>query len=272
MRFAVFVDAGYLYAQGSVALAGLKLSRTEVKLDLPETISKLLEVSAAKARGSHLLRIYWYDGLIRGELTADQQRVADTEDVKLRLGVVNRAGQQKGVDSLIVTDLVELARNHAITDAVLLSGDEDLRIGVQIAQSFGVRVHLIGIEPSRLSQSTSLLQEADTTTEWGRATLCKLLAIESGLITGAPTLGGAVLPDVTADASATLDKTVHAFVLSLSPEERVNIGSLGEGDMVPREFDARLLATCRTALRRDLNRVEKSHMRKVLRQAVSDIP
>jgi uncharacterized LabA/DUF88 family protein len=34
---------------------------------------------------------------------------------------------------LIGTDLIELARNHAISDAVLLSGDEDLRIGVQIA-------------------------------------------------------------------------------------------------------------------------------------------
>ena len=73
--------------------------------------------------------------------------------MKLRLGIVNLAGQQKGVDSLIVTDLVELARNHAITDAILLSGDEDLRIGVQIAQSFGVRVHLIRIEPTRGSQS-----------------------------------------------------------------------------------------------------------------------
>ena len=48
-----------------------------------------------------------------------------------------RDGRQKGVDSLIVTDLIELARNHAISDAVLLAGDEELRIGVQIAQSLG---------------------------------------------------------------------------------------------------------------------------------------
>ena len=68
-------------------------------------------------------------------------------------------GQQKGVDSLIIMDLIELARNHAISEAVLLSGDEDLRVGVQLAQSFGVRVHLLGVEPTRGNQSYLLLQE-----------------------------------------------------------------------------------------------------------------
>ena len=65
--------------------------------------------------------------------------------MKLRLGQLNSEGQQKGVDSLIVTDLIELARNKAISDAVVLTGDEDIRVGVQIAQSLGVRVHLLGI-------------------------------------------------------------------------------------------------------------------------------
>ena len=56
------------------------------------------------------------------------------DNVKLRLGQLNSAGQQKGVDSLIVTDLMELARNKAISDAVVVTGDEDIRIAVQIAQ------------------------------------------------------------------------------------------------------------------------------------------
>ena len=146
-RYAVFVDAGYLYAQGSAALAGRRLSRENIELNLSATIDKLRNSSGSRTDNAPLLRIYWYDGLLRGELSTDQQRLAGTDNIKLRLGIVNRTGQQKGVDSLIVTDLVELARNQAITDVVLLSGDEDLRIGVQIAQSFGVRVHLIGIEP-----------------------------------------------------------------------------------------------------------------------------
>ena len=270
MRSAVFVDDGYLYAQGSVALAGQKMSRAEVKLDLSRTIAKLREVSAEKTGDSPLLRIYWYDGLMRGELSADQQRVADTEDVKLRLGIVNWAGQQKGVDSLIVTDLVELARNHAITDAVLLSGDEDLRIGVQIAQSFGVRVHLIGIEPSRGSQSTSLLQEADTTTEWSRAKMCELLAIEPSLRSSDRVAGDAALPHVSGEVVTALEQTIEGFVSALSPEERMILGSLQEADMVPRPFDTKLLATCGTALGRNLDQAEKAQMRKMLRQAVRD--
>ena len=270
MRSAVFVDAGYLYAQGSVALAGQKMSRAAVKLDLSRTIAKLREVSAEKTGHSPLLRIYWYDGLMRGELSADQQRVADTEDVKLRLGIVNWAGQQKGVDSLIVTDLVELARNHAITDVVLLSGDEDLRIGVQIAQSFGVRVHLIGIEPSRGSQSTSLLQEADTTTEWSRATMEELLTIDLSLHTSAWAAGDAALPDVSSEVTIALGHAIDSFVSSLSPEEKLTINSLEEADMVPRQFDAKLLAACRTALGKNLDQAEKAQMRKMLRRAVSD--
>ena len=58
--------------------------------------------------------------------------------------------------------MIALARNRAISDAVLVSGDEDLRVGVQQAQEFGVRVHLVGIKPGRGSQSLFLLQEADT--------------------------------------------------------------------------------------------------------------
>jgi len=88
---------------------------------------------------------------------------------------VNSVGEQKGVDSLIVTDMIALARNRAISDAVLVSGDEDLRVGVQQAQEFGVRVHLVGIKPSRGSQSLFLLQEADTTHEWAADDISKFL-------------------------------------------------------------------------------------------------
>lgn len=65
--------------------------------------------------------------------------------MKVRLGFVNSVGEQKGVDSLIVTDMIALARNRAISDAVLMSGDEDLRVGVQQAQELGVRAGCLGI-------------------------------------------------------------------------------------------------------------------------------
>lgn len=99
-------------------------------------------------------------------MTSEQSAIAQALDAKLRLGVVNSRGEQKGVDSLIVTDMIDLARNKAISDALILSGDEDIRVGVQVAQTFGVRVHLLGIKPARGSQSPDLMQEADIHHEW----------------------------------------------------------------------------------------------------------
>ena len=101
----------------------------------------------------------------------EQDLICQSKNAKLRLGLVNSRGQQKGVDSLIVTDSIELARNHAITDALILSGDEDIKIGVQVAQTFGVRIHLLGIKPARGSQSDNLMMEADTCHEWDEATI-----------------------------------------------------------------------------------------------------
>ena len=164
MRVAVFVDAGYLYAAGGAALVGSGQNRASLELVKDEAIAKLKATAAQRAKGAELLRIYWYDGALNGRRSYEQRNMAMAEDVKLRLGTVT-GGRQKGVDSLIVTDLIELARNQVITDAVLLSGDEDLRVGVQIVQSLGVRVHLIGIVPSRGNQSDLLLEEADTITE-----------------------------------------------------------------------------------------------------------
>ena len=71
------------------------------------------------ASEASLLRIYWYDGILQGQRSQAQRELATADNVKVRLGTVS-GGRQKGVDSLIVTDLIELARNHAISDAVLL--------------------------------------------------------------------------------------------------------------------------------------------------------
>jgi DNA-binding MarR family transcriptional regulator len=95
-------------------------------------------------------------------LSQDQSSLAMLPGVKLRLGALNSAGEQKGVDSLIVTDLIDLARNRAIADAVVVTGDEDLRIAVQVAQSFGVRVHILAAGDPANNVSTALQMEADS--------------------------------------------------------------------------------------------------------------
>lgn len=172
-RVAVFVDAGYLFAQGSKTLSGQKLPRGCMVLDV-DSATQVLREFAEGVSGLPLLRIYWYDGTSTGP-TSQHLALAFTAGVKLKLGFLNAQGEQKGVDSLIVTDMIELARNRAMTDALLLSGDEDLRVGVQQAQEFGVKVHLLGIAPSHGSQSQFLLQEADTTHEWNAEALRRFL-------------------------------------------------------------------------------------------------
>lgn len=177
-QVAVFVDAGYFFAQGSIALTGNKGIRGDATLNIKKLLEALTKF-ATSLTGNPLLRIYWYDGTSTGP-SPQHIALAFEPNVKMRLGFVNAVGQQKGVDSLIVTDMITLARNNAMSDAVLLSGDEDLRVGVQQAQEFGVRVHLLGIcshpNNQQRSQSQFLLQESDTTHLWTEKEIEKFLS------------------------------------------------------------------------------------------------
>ena len=260
MRTAVFVDAGYLYFAGAIAVSGEKLRRKDVKLDVPNTLAKLKQTASALTDRRPLLRIYWYDGALARGLSSEHEELADSPDIKLRLGAISQAGRQKGVDSLIVADLIDLARNHAIADAVLLSGDEDTRIGVQIAQSFGVRVHLVGIRVPDGNQSLSLKRESDTTTEWGSDEI-------SGFMTRTRT------PDVDADIRGTGDEDlaelaecVAEFVSSCSAKEIADITALGSNEPVPFLLDRQLLRTCSAKLGRQLDEPEKHRARRVLKE------
>ena len=263
-RLAIFVDAGYLYAAGSIAITGSIQSRVNLVLKRVEVIQKLAEIACAKADNAKLLRIYWYDGITQQGISVEQQMLADTDDVKLRLGIVNTYGQQKGVDSLIVTDMVELARNHAITDAVLLSGDEDVRIGVQIAQSFGVRVHLLGIESRGAgNQARSLRQETDTTTEWNKGVVIEFLSAKgetsSHLITPTP------VTDIPA-TSEPLDAAVEEIIASLRQDELNDIASINATSMLPKAFDGQLLAISGKRIGRFLDETEKRYVRSRFRE------
>ena len=74
--------------------------------------------------GAPTLRLYWYDAAKDGIRTAEQLKIAELPQVKLRLGRLNSQRQQKGVDALIYRDMITLAQNRAVTQMVLVSGDE----------------------------------------------------------------------------------------------------------------------------------------------------
>ena len=238
-RVAVFVDAGYLFAAGSRLIANEKLARGELHLDY-DAVLKLFGDIATELTGLPLLRIYWYDGTATGP-TPQQLALAYRPSVKLRLGFVNQQGQQKGVDSLVVADLTNLARNRAMADALLVTGDEDIRVGVQQAQEFGVRVHLVGIAPASENQSGFLVQEADNLREITLAEVQSFLKLAhapsaSGLV---PNAGPP--PTLSAADSVLLEEVAGRIAVELNPEEMEAVLKDSVGGSVPAQIDRRLL-------------------------------
>lgn len=150
-RFVVMVDAGYLLVQAVKILSeGKSFKRSELHTKDPSTLVKGVVDSAIRLMGlkdnKELLRVYWYDGVGATGPSSMQRLIMDVDDVQLRAGTINGKRQQKGVDSLIVTDLVELATNRAVCDAIVVTGDSDLAVGIEIAQKRGVRLGVLGVE------------------------------------------------------------------------------------------------------------------------------
>ncbi len=235
-----------------------------MRLKVPEILQRLVETASMHADADKLLRVYWYDAPPNpGSLQGEQLVLANMDNVKLRLGFLNSSGQQKGVDSLIVTDLIELARRKAMTDALLLSGDEDVRVGVQFAQQYGVRVTLLGIHPARGSQSRLLRQEADVCLEWLREDLEEILEI------------GDVAPVRTAGGEAALPESIVSILEEMLMHEsdedlrrmhqyQEKTGQLEAG------FDAKLLGLCRQELGRMLTEREKRELRKQVIMGIAE--
>ncbi len=176
-RFVLMVDAGYLLSQ-AIQIVSNKVSRKRADLDVVDPAA-LIETLVNKSRsllqltGKELLRVYWYDGMMANGLTSQQRAMVDVDDVQLRAGTINSAGQQKGVDSLIVTDLIELTSHHAICDAILITGDSDLAVGIELAQRRGVRIAVLGIEDLSIGvahhQSFEITSRADRVGRLGRS-------------------------------------------------------------------------------------------------------
>ena len=164
------VDVGYIYAAAGELLFGTS-SRREYRVDADNLIQAVTKHADGLFRGE-LLRVYWYDAARDRVPTIDQRVSPRWPWVKLRLGNLNARGQQKGVDANIRADMEALARHRAITDAVLIAGDEDMVPAVEAAQAYGVRVHLWGIEPPYgTNQAERLVWESDTVEVLDRAFL-----------------------------------------------------------------------------------------------------
>jgi hypothetical protein len=113
-RHAVFVDVGYVLASVAELLVGSP-ERHRVRCDFGRLLEALTSEISHRA-SLPLLRTYWYDASMTGQPEHDQTTIADLQGVRLRLGRLVR-GEQKGVDSRLVRDLIVLARDRAVAEA-----------------------------------------------------------------------------------------------------------------------------------------------------------
>ncbi len=280
-RYALFVDAGYFFAAGSQAAFGERLPRKEVALKSPETMIKSLRQAASEATdGLPPLRTYWYDAMPGPRLSQEQSHLAMMAGIKLRLGALNSLGEQKGVDSLIVTDIIDLAKNRAIADAVVVSGDEDLRISVQVAQSFGVRVHILAAGDASRNVSAALRMEADSVLSLSGDWFASHLEIQGPR--PAPAFNGAAhwshaaphqeaaMPE--ADLETIAHTVIHETLDGLEPHEIEHLGQqFAYQSTVPPEYDRRLIAKVAARLSgRRLSSAEMRHIRNLFIQATQN--
>src|SRR6266702_756761 len=122
---------------------------------------------ARERTGRPLLRCYWYEATVEGRRTSEHDSLADLPGLKLRMGRT-RPGRREGVEGEIRRDLTTLVRNNAISDALLVSAEEDLAQVVADVQDLGIRVTLVHIAvDGNWTISRALRQESDDIIEIG---------------------------------------------------------------------------------------------------------
>ena len=177
-RCALFVDASYALSDGALAVHGTR-NRDSVSWDYTGLL-KLLGSLAADRTGLPLLRSYWYDIAADGSRAAEHDTLADIPGVKVRLSKF-RPGRKEGVEAEIRADLTALARNHAVSDVVIVTAAEDLAPVITEIQDLGIRTILLSVAAGgNWAPSRMLRQECDDIVEIGSAHLSPYVDLISG--------------------------------------------------------------------------------------------
>lgn len=251
-RVAVFADAGYIWVQLTHVVLNRPGKRDEIIVDEQQLNQSIKTFISQLLPGTELLRIYWYDGLVNGAPSPFNATLNRQDGFKLRYGTVNSIGQQKGVDGLLIADLLNLSQNKSITDAVVISGDGDLAPGVEAAQTFGIKVYCLSIGPSDAS-SPVLQSVADVNCLWPEKQVRTFVSKFDQSQT------------VTADTDnidESLKKVANEVYSELQDEQRV---CLSNNQIIPKTVDAILLYKARVSLGRILNESERFTLRRMLK-------
>lgn len=150
MRVAIFIDGGYFE----------KITKNEFGEAIVD-FRKLVEILA---NGKEVLRAYYYHCLpykSNPPTPEESERFAKKESFfshlrrlprfSLRLGKLafrgidnngNRLFEQKGIDTLLSIDMVNLAATKQVSDIILLAGDSDYIPAIDVTKIHGVGVIL----------------------------------------------------------------------------------------------------------------------------------
>jgi hypothetical protein len=157
-----------------------------------------------------------------------------------------RSSEQKGVDSLLVHDMIVLGHERAAASVYLLAGDEDLREGVAAAQRLGVQVIVLGIRGKGPNQSRPLLREADEQIVLDPELLRRFFRL-SGF---QPGTAAPLASEAEADPINAIQRFSEKFVRGwIDRAEPSQIGDLvARKPKIPQELDAQLLISAEEAL------------------------
>ncbi|MFB9835472.1 NYN domain-containing protein [Actinoallomurus acaciae] len=207
-RCALFVDASYLLADGAMAVHGTR-RRESVSWDYAGLL-QLLGNLARERTGLPLLRCYWYEATVEGRRSPEHDALADLPGIKLRLSRI-RPGRREGVDTEIHRDLMTLARNGGVADAVVVSGDEDIAQVIADAQDHGVRVSVLHVAvDGNWTISRVLRHECDDLIEIGSGHLRPYVNLLAGMNTSSPPLSNGHGTSTTGGALAPLQPSTHS--------------------------------------------------------------
>ncbi len=287
-KFAIFIDAGYLCSQ-MVQILSQRQSRSRSDLNLTDPkafMQFLVEKGKAVFPEAQLLRIYWYDA-IKNDPTTEHRRLNEIPGVKLRLGHINNRGQQKGVDTKIVIDLIELSSNNAIQNAMIISGDNDIADAIERAQRYGIRVALLGLDAPDLgihhAQSLENISLADAVIKLNANDIVPFAQYQKyqtehyfnneplNITVPAPQANNDNAYDfdeVSAEDEAIIRNAVDSFVASRPSEEWFH--AMPQPGIISREIDKQLVFHTYSTLNRGaLSDSQKRLMRNCFREAIS---
>ena len=131
-----------------------------------------------------------------------------------------------------------------------------------------MRVHLVGIKPSRGSQSLFLLQEADSTCELDETNLAPFLTLKQAVEAEAPTEEEKdSAPEKGADPEASDMDVLAGIALDVAGKVPTGdlealIESIEKSGRTPSEFDSQLLGKSKTKLGALLDSKQKAEIRR----------